>query len=86
MKRDPDEIESADIDDSKVVDIEFEPGDISNRRPETLHATYPNTSDDWWRAYAVRFTAIETRMLNVEEGHKVAFHLRGEQGDHQQYQ
>lgn len=84
--RNDDEIEIEDIDESKAVDIELEAGDISIHRPETLHAAYPNTSDDWRRAYAVRFTTTETRMLNVEKGRKEAFLLRGEPGDHQQYQ
>lgn len=60
-------------------------GDISIHRPETLHAAYPNTSDDWRRAYAVRFPTTETQMLNVEEGCKESVFFRGESGDYQQY-
>jgi ectoine hydroxylase-related dioxygenase (phytanoyl-CoA dioxygenase family) len=80
------DLEEKGYSENDAVDIELEPGDVSVHRPSLLHAAYPNTSDRWRRAYAVRFTSTDTVMKRPgKEGQSEAFLLRGSPGEKQKY-
>ena len=40
-------IHPSQIDDSQVVDLELEPGDVSIHNPRIIHGSQPNPSDSW---------------------------------------
>lgn len=80
------DLESVGYSEEDAVDIELSPGDVSIHRPSLLHASYPNTSNRWRRACAIRYTSTDVQMLRPgKEGQRESFLLRGEAGDEQKY-
>jgi ectoine hydroxylase-related dioxygenase (phytanoyl-CoA dioxygenase family) len=81
------DLEEKGYSENDAVDIELEPGDVSVHRPSLLHAAYPNTSDRWRRAYAVRFTSTDTVMKkSTGEQRTDCYLVSGTPGENQQYQ
>jgi phytanoyl-CoA hydroxylase len=80
------DLEANGFSEADAVDITLSPGDVSIHRPSLLHASYPNTSDAWRRACAIRYTTTDVELLRPgQEGQKETFLLRGEPGANQKY-
>ena len=68
-------IHPSQIDDSQVVDLELEPGDVSIHNPRIIHGSQPNPSDTWRIGLTLRY--IPTSTWVKRETHASIF-LRGE--------
>jgi chlorinating enzyme len=53
------------VDESNAVDLLLDAGDVSIHHPTILHSSYPNTSERWRYALAIRYTTTDTRFLNL---------------------
>ena len=67
------------FDESKAVFIELNPGDVSVHHPLMLHASDPNTSDEWRRGGSIVYMPPTTRIAN--EDWPCAFLFRGKPVD-----
>lgn len=67
-------IHPSQIDDSDVVDIELNAGDISIHNPRIIHGSNPNTSDKWRIGLTLRYIPTTTWVKN--EAHQSIL-LRG---------
>lgn len=68
-------IHPSQIDDSDVVDLELQPGDVSIHNPTIIHGSKPNTLDSWRIGLTLRY--IPTSTWVKRETHASIF-LRGE--------
>jgi phytanoyl-CoA hydroxylase len=79
-------IDESVVDESKAVDIELEPGDVSVHHPNIFHGSNANTSDRWRRGLTIRYIPTTTKILKESSGEELepgksfpsAFLLRGE--------
>jgi len=55
-------IHPSQIDDSHVVDLELNPGDVSVHNPRIIHSSEPNTSDKWRIGLTLRYIPTSTRV------------------------
>ena len=55
-------IHPSQIDDSHVIDIELNPGDVSVHNPRIIHSSEPNTSDKWRIGLTLRYIPTSTRV------------------------
>ncbi|MDE2820974.1 MAG: phytanoyl-CoA dioxygenase family protein [Chloroflexota bacterium] len=55
-------IHPSQIDDSHVVDLELQPGDVSVHNPQIIHGSEPNTSDAWRIGLTLRYIPTSTRI------------------------
>ena len=55
-------IHPSQIDDSHVVDLELQPGDVSVHNPKIIHGSEPNTSDAWRIGLTLRYIPTSTRI------------------------
>jgi len=55
-------VDPAALDESKAVDIELNPGDVSVHHPLILHGSKPNTSDHWRRGGSIQYMPPTTRI------------------------
>lgn len=70
------EIDSRLVDDTRAVDLELQPGDVSIHHPNIIHGSNANTSRDQWRInLVVRVISAHTRV--TDPNWKGVFHLRG---------
>ena len=51
------------IDDTDVVDLELQPGDVSLHNPRLIHSSEPNTSDRWRIGLTLRYIPTSTRVM-----------------------
>ena len=56
-------IHPSQIDDSHVVDLELEPGDVSVHNPRIIHGSESNTSDTWRIGLTLRYIPTSTRVM-----------------------
>ncbi len=70
------QIDPALVDDSKAVDLELAPGDVSIHNPNIVHGSEANTSDQWRYGLTIRYIPTSTRITEPSAG--VPFLLRGE--------
>ena len=63
------------IDDSDVVDLELQPGDVSVHNPKIIHGSESNTSDKWRIGLTLRYIPTSTRVKR--EAHRSIL-VRGE--------
>ena len=56
-------IHPSQIDDSHVVDLELNPGDVSVHNPRIIHSSEPNTSDKWRIGLTLRYIPTSTRVM-----------------------
>jgi len=56
------QVDPAVLDESKAIDIELEPGDISVHHPLLLHGSKPNTSTRWRRGGSIQYIPATTRI------------------------
>ncbi|NIR51448.1 phytanoyl-CoA dioxygenase family protein [candidate division KSB1 bacterium] len=70
-------IDSAQIDESKAVDIILRAGDVSVHHPNLIHGSHANTSSRWRRGLTIRYIPVTTRIV-TEDLHPSAFILRGQ--------
>ena len=68
-------IHPSQIDDSHVVDLELQAGDISIHNPKIIHGSEDNTSDKWRIGLTLRYIPTSTR---VKRETHASIHLRGE--------
>ena len=64
------------VDESKAVEIELQPGEMSLHHGRVFHASHPNSSDDRRIGLAIRY--IPTRMTQIEGANMAAILVRGE--------
>jgi ectoine hydroxylase-related dioxygenase (phytanoyl-CoA dioxygenase family) len=50
------------IDDTDVVDLELQPGDVSVHNPKIIHGSESNTSDKWRIGLTLRYIPTSTRI------------------------
>ena len=50
------------IDDTDVVDLELQPGDVSVHNPKIIHGSEANTSDKWRIGLTLRYIPTSTRV------------------------
>ena len=62
------------VDESKAVDIELEPGDVSLHHPHIIHGSNANASDQWRRGGSFLYIPTTTRIRSEEFA---SFLLRG---------
>ena len=55
-------IHPSQIDDSHVVDLELQPGDVSVHNPKIIHGSDSNTSDTWRIGLTLRYIPTSTRV------------------------
>ena len=55
-------IHPSQIDDSHVVDLELQPGDVSVHNPKIIHGSEANTSDVWRIGLTLRYIPTSTRV------------------------
>lgn len=55
-------IHPSQIDDSRVVDLELQPGDVSVHNPKIIHGSEANTSDAWRIGLTLRYIPTSTRI------------------------
>lgn len=65
------------IDESKAVDINLNPGDISIHHPNVFHGSNTNRSDRWRRGLTIRYIPTSTRITR-DAPHPAAFIFRGQ--------
>ncbi len=72
------------IDDSDVVDLELQPGDVSVHNPRIIHSSEANTSDRWRIGLTLRYIPTSTR---IKRGDDRAILVRGapDSGNSNQY-
>lgn len=71
------EMDTAAIDESRAVDLELQPGDVSIHHPNIVHGSNANTSPDQWRInMVIRVISAHTRV--TEPSWKGVFPLRGD--------
>lgn len=68
------------VDESKAVDVELQPGDVEIHHPNLIHGSHANTSSRWRRGLTIRYIPTSTRILS-DEPFPSAFLLRGEAMD-----
>ena len=68
-------IHPSQIDDSHVVDLELQPGDVSVHNPRIIHSSKPNTSDKWRIGLTLRYIPTSTRVKRDDDR---AILVRGE--------
>lgn len=68
-------IHPSQIDDSNVVDLELQPGDVSIHNPKIIHGSKPNTSDKWRIGLTLRYIPTTTWVKNEDHSNIL---LRGE--------
>ncbi len=56
-------IHPSQIDDSHVVDLELNPGDVSVHNPRIIHGSESNTSDTWRIGLTLRYIPTSTRVM-----------------------
>ena len=56
-------IHPSQIDDSHVVDLELNPGDVSVHNPKIIHGSESNTSDTWRIGLTLRYIPTSTRVM-----------------------
>lgn len=67
------------IDESRAVDLEIQPGDVSIHHPTIYHSSYPNTSHRWRKGLAIRFMSTKPEILHPGERWRVqAYPVRGD--------
>ncbi|MEZ5278406.1 MAG: phytanoyl-CoA dioxygenase family protein [Opitutaceae bacterium] len=65
------------VDESKAVDLELEPGDVSMHHPNIIHGSNANKSPTHWRLnLVIRIIAASTKV--TDPNWPGVFHLRGE--------
>ena len=52
------------VDETRAVDLELRPGDVSVHHPSIFHASNANTSDRWRRALTIRYIPTSTRITD----------------------
>ena len=62
------------VDESKAVDIELDPGDVSLHHPHIIHGSNANTSDQWRRGGSILYIPTTT---HIRSERFVSFLLRG---------
>ncbi len=72
-------VDPAVVDESKAIDIELDPGDISVHHPLILHGSEPNTSDRWRRGGSIQYMPATT--LVTKQDWPCLFLFRGEAVD-----
>lgn len=82
------DVDLANVDESRAVDLELGSGDFSVHHPSIFHGSHGNTSDRWRKALAIRYTSTGSRMVDPGAPFQAqAFLARGEPAsDGQQYQ
>ena len=55
-------IHPSQIDDSRVVNLELQPGDVSVHNPKIIHGSEANTSDNWRIGLTLRYIPTSTRV------------------------
>lgn len=68
------------VDESKAVYLELEPGDVEVHHPNILHSSEPNTSPHRRCGLTIRYIPTSTRIVSDEQPFPSAFHLRGRPG------
>jgi ectoine hydroxylase-related dioxygenase (phytanoyl-CoA dioxygenase family) len=63
------------LDESRAVDVELGPGDVSVHHPLILHGSEPNTSEFWRRGGSIQYMPATTRITDGEW--QSAFLFRG---------
>ena len=58
-------IHPAQIDDSRVVDLELEAGDVSVHNPKIIHGSESNTSETWRIGLTLRYIPTSTRVMRA---------------------
>ena len=56
-------IHPSQIDDTHVVDLELQPGDVSVHNPRIIHSSESNTSDSWRIGLTLRYIPTSTRSV-----------------------
>ena len=69
-------IEESLVDESKAVDLELAPGDVSIHHPNVIHGSNANTSDRWRYGLTIRYIPTSTRI--TEPGAGAPYLLRGD--------
>lgn len=69
------EIDPQLVDESRVVFLELEPGDVSIHHPNVIHGSAPNHSDQWRYGLTIRYIPTSTRITVADAG--CPFLLRG---------
>jgi phytanoyl-CoA hydroxylase len=64
------------VDESRAVNVELNPGDISVHHPHILHGSEANTSEEWRRGGSLQYMPATTRIMN--DNWPSAFLFRGE--------
>ena len=60
-------IHPSQIDDSHVVDLELNPGDVSIHNPKIIHGSKSNTSDKWRIGLTLRYIPTSTRVKREDD-------------------
>jgi ectoine hydroxylase-related dioxygenase (phytanoyl-CoA dioxygenase family) len=64
------------VDETRAVDLELRPGDVSIHHPNIIHGSNANVSRDQWRINLV-IRVISSHTKVTDPGWKGVFHLRG---------
>ncbi len=54
------------VDESKAVNVELNPGDVSIHHPNIIHGSNANTSDKWRRGLTIRYIPTSTKVTEKE--------------------
>lgn len=54
------------VDETKAVNIELEPGDVSIHHPNVIHGSHANKSDRWRRGLTIRYMPSSTEILDLD--------------------
>ena len=60
-------IHPSQIDDTHVVDLELQPGDVSVHNPKIIHGSESNTSDTWRIGLTLRYIPTSTRVKRDDD-------------------
>lgn len=71
------EMDLAQVDESKAVNVDLEPGDVEIHHPNLIHGSHANTSARWRRGLTIRYIPTSTRIIS-DQPFPSAFLLRGE--------
>ena len=68
------------VEETAVVDLVLDPGDVEIHHPNMLHSSRANTSDTRRCGLTIRYIPTSTRITSDRQPYPSAFHLRGAPG------